>query len=174
MLDEGAVEILAIEAIAIRRSATNVQELLASKLDVLASQADAQGVTLSVKVAEDVPVVHLDSEKVAWAVTTLVGNALRYVQAPSRRLGGRAIVVRATVDHALSEVAISVQDDGPGIPADTVSRLFVRDGLNVRGAGLSLLLIRDIMVAHGGEVDIRSNTDPSSHGTTVRLTFPTR
>ena len=65
VLDEESVQILAIEAIAIRQSATNVQELLTSKLDVLASQADAQGVTLSVKVAEDVPVVHLDSEKVA-------------------------------------------------------------------------------------------------------------
>jgi signal transduction histidine kinase len=99
---------------------------------------------------------------------------LRYVQAPSRRLGGRAIVVRATVDHALSQVAISVQDDGPGIPSDTVSRLFVRDGLNVRGAGLSLLLIRDIMVAHGGTIDLHSNTEPGSHGTAIRLTFPTR
>jgi C4-dicarboxylate-specific signal transduction histidine kinase len=118
-----------------------VQELLTSKLDVLASQADAQGVTLSVKVAEDVPVVHLDSEKVAWAVTTLVGNALRYVQAPSRPAVWKS---DRRPGHGWSWPVASRDfgpGRGPGIPSDTVSRLFVRDGLNVRGAGLSLLLI---------------------------------
>jgi signal transduction histidine kinase len=77
-------------------------------------------------------------------------------------------------DSATSEITIEVQDDGPGIPADSVTRLFKRDGLNVRGAGLALLLISDIMVAQGGRVDVRSNVDPIGHGTTIRLTFPTR
>ena len=69
-------------------------------------------------------------------------------------------------------MTIEVQDDGPGIPADTLTRLFRRDGLNVRGAGLSLLLMSDICAAHRGKVDVRSTTDVSEHGTTVRLTFP--
>jgi signal transduction histidine kinase len=37
-----------------------------------------------------------------------------------------------------------------------------------------LLLIRDILIAHGGTVDLHSNTDPVGHGTAIRLTFPTR
>jgi signal transduction histidine kinase len=65
-----------------------------------------------------------------------------------------------------------VQDNGPGIPADTVRRLFVRKGLNVRGAGLALLLVRDILVAHGGTVDLQSSTGPVEHWTTIRLVFP--
>jgi signal transduction histidine kinase len=52
--------------------------------------------------------------------------------------------------------------------------LFRRDGLNVRGAGLALLVISDICAAHGGIVDVRSNTDVSGHGTIVRMTLPTR
>jgi signal transduction histidine kinase len=87
---------------------------------------------------------------------------------------GGTINVKTTHDRATSEVTIEVQDDGPGIPADTVTRLFRRDGLNVRGAGLALLLISDIMAAHGGRVDVRSNTDPVGHGTTIRLTLPAR
>ena len=68
-----SVQIVAIEALAIRRSATDIRHLLTSKLTVISSQAEAAGVTLSVEVADDTPVVvHLDSEKVAWAVTTLV------------------------------------------------------------------------------------------------------
>lgn len=169
------VQLVAIEAVAIRRTATDVRELLASKLAMLSSQATEVDVTLSVVVAADVPaVVHLDAEKVAWAVTTLVGNALRYVRSGSRRMPGGTINVRVGFDPTSSQVMIEVEDDGPGIQADTITRLFRRDGLNVRGAGLALLLMSDICAAHGGTVDVHSNTDASEHGTTIRLTFPTR
>ncbi len=173
-LDDGirTVQLVAIEALAIRRTPTDVRELLTSKLAVISSQAEELDVTLSLVIADDVPtVVRLDSEKVAWAVTTLVGNALRYMRSGSRRMGGRTINVRTGFDPTSSRVTIEVQDDGMGIPADTVTRLFRRDGLNVRGAGLALLVMSDICTAHGGTVDVRSNTDGSEHGTIVRLTF---
>lgn len=167
-----AVQLIAIEALPIRRTATDLRTLMSSKLAVISSQAAAADVTLSIVVAADVPaVVRLDSEKVAWAVTTLVGNALRYMRSGSRRMAGGAINVRASVDPTSSQVTIEVQDEGPGIPADTVTRLFKRDGLNVRGAGLAVLLMSDICVAHGGSVDVRSSTEGSERGTTVRLMF---
>jgi signal transduction histidine kinase len=170
--DAGTVQLVAIEALAIRRSATDVRALLASKLSVISSQALDVAVTLNVAVAADVPaVVHVDPDKVAWAVTTLVGNALRYMRPGSRQKQGGAIHVRAGFDPASSQVNIEVQDDGPGVPAGTVARLFKGDGLNVRGAGLALLLISDICGAHGGAVDVRSSTDRAGHGTTVRMTF---
>jgi signal transduction histidine kinase len=175
-LDGGgrSVQLVAIEALAIRRTATDVRTLLPSKLAVITSQAAAADVMLSVVVADDVPaVVHLDSDKIMWAVTTLVGNALRYVRSAPRRISGGKIKVRATFDPTSSEVTIEVKDDGPGIPADTVTRLFRRDGLNVRGAGLALLLMSDICAAHGGTIDVHSRVGASEHGTTVRLTFPT-
>ena len=171
----GSVQLVAIEALAVRRTATDVRVLLESKLAGMSFQARAVDVTLNVVVADNVPpVLHLDSEKVAWAVTTLVGNALRYVQSRSRRVPGGTIDVRVNYDHAASEMTIEVKDDGPGIPADTVARLFKRDGLNVQGAGLALLLISDVTAAHGGRVDVRSNTEPLRAGTTVLLTFPGR
>ncbi len=175
MLDgeDRRVQLVAIEALAIRRAATDVRQLLASKLDVLASQAAASEVTLSVVIDDDVPaVVYLDAEKLAWSVTTLVGNALRYVRSGSRRTPGRTIIVRAVLGPSGADVTIEVKDDGPGIPIDTVTRLFRRDGLNVRGAGLALLLMSDICAAHGGAIDVRSSVEASDHGTTVRLMFP--
>lgn len=169
------VELIAIAALIMRRRAANLQELLPSKLAVLESQAAAAGIRLTVHVGDEVPpVVHIDAEKIAWAVTTLVGNALRYVQAPSRTLGGTAIAVRASCPGPGKLVAITIDDDGPGIPADTVQRLFTGDGLNVRGAGLSLLLVKEVMTAHGGAVELISRIDPAAHGTTIELTFPAR
>ena len=56
----------AIAALAIRRAATDVRQLLASKLGVLASHAAASEITLSIVVADDVPaVVFVDAEKLA-------------------------------------------------------------------------------------------------------------
>lgn len=168
-----SLQLMAAEAVPIRRAATNVRTLLTSKLAVLASQAATVDMTLSVEFADDVPaVVQVDSEKVAWAITTLVGNALRYVQAGSPRLSGGSILVRTSYDRAASEITIEVRDDGPGVSADTVSRLFKRDGLNVRGSGLALLLISDVVAAHAGRVEVQSSTDRVAHGTTIRLTFP--
>jgi signal transduction histidine kinase len=86
-------------------------------------------------------------------------------------LGSRSIAVRATLDSNATEVSIEVQDDGPGISPDTVARLFKRDGLNVQGAGLALLLMSDICAAHGGSVDVRSRTAGPDRGTTVRMRF---
>lgn len=42
-----------------------------------------------------------------------------------------------------------------------------------RGAGLALLLMSDICVAHGGTVEVSSSVNLSEHGTTVRLVLPT-
>jgi signal transduction histidine kinase len=173
-LDDGGsrVQLLAIEACAIRRRATDLRALLASKLTVISSQALSAQVTLRIVVAGDVPaLVRVDSEKVAWAVTTLVGNALRYVTSGSRQKPGETIDVRASFDPAIG-VTIEVQDNGPGIPAESVARLFKRDGLNVLGSGLALLVMSDLVAGHGGRLDVRSSTDAAAHGTTVRLTFP--
>jgi signal transduction histidine kinase len=167
------VELMAIEVMAVRRAATNLRTLLTSKLAVLSSQALAAGVSLSVVVADDVPaIVHVDSDKIAWTVTTLVGNALRYVQAGHQRAPSGTIAVRAGFDRSASVVTIEVQDNGPGIPAESVARLFKRDGLNVLGSGLSLLLMSDIFVAQGGRVEVTSRTQGGDHGTTVRLSLP--
>jgi two-component system sensor histidine kinase QseC len=170
--DDGKqVQLIALEALPLRRRATDLRALLRSKLAVLSSQALAARVALNVQVADEVPPeVQVDSEKVAWAVTTLIGSALRYVQSGPHRTPGQ-IDVRASYEPPGAELAIEIRDNGPGIPSDSVARLFKRDGLNVLGTGLALLVMADVCAAHGGRIDVRSSTEASNHGTTVRLTF---
>jgi signal transduction histidine kinase len=171
--DGRRVALMAIGALAIRRTPADIRARLSSKLAVISSQALAAHVTLDIAVADAVPaVVHVDADKLAWAVTTLVGNALRYVQSVSRGSLRRRISVRATFERARSEVVIEVRDNGPGIPADSVARLFKSAGLNVQGSGLALRLMSEILVAHGGRVEVQSSVSPADHGTSVRLSFP--
>jgi signal transduction histidine kinase len=168
-----SIDLVAVEALAIRRAPIDLRSLLRSKLALMQSQASSARLALRVEFAADVPPrVRLDAEKIAWAVTTLVGNALRYSQAGSHELRGRVVTVHCSHEPEAREIVIEVRDDGPGVPADTVARLFRRDTLNVQGAGLALLVISDVTAAQGGRVEVRSSTDPAAHGTTIRLFLP--
>jgi signal transduction histidine kinase len=135
-------------------------------------QAKGFDVTLNGVVADQVPaIVSLDAENIAWVVTALVGNSLRYVHHGSRVMPGGSIAVRASYDAASSELIIDVQDDGPGIAAVKLPLLLSvrRDQVRV---GLGLSMVREVVAAHAGHIEVRSDTDTSRHGTTVRLTLP--
>jgi signal transduction histidine kinase len=159
--------------IPLRVRPTDVRALLRSYLVVMQAQAAATDVSLTVSVAEDVPqTVRLDPTKIGWAVVNLVGNALRYVRHGPRARGG-ALTVAVTYEPAAAALVIEVRDNGPGIAPATVSRLFEHD--DPQGpSGLGLLLVHDIVVAHGGSVEVRSSRDFADHGTAIRLTVPDR
>jgi signal transduction histidine kinase len=159
------------DAVPLHRAPTDVRTLLEGAVEAMQKQAAAVDVTLKVESAPDLPRVVIDPEKVAWAVTSLVGNALRYARRGTRVLPGGVIVVRLSVtDDGM--LLIAVEDDGPGIPQEKVDKLFAR-GSGVRhGAGLGLLVVRDVVAAHGGSVDVKSHCDRFTSGTTVTLHLP--
>src|SRR5262249_37406721 len=127
----------------------------------------AHGIALAIHIDDDVPdIVRVDRDKVAWAITSLIGSALRHVRAP-----GGSIDVGVSYDAATSTVSIVVRDDGPGIPAERLARLRDRSAWHP-GAALALLLVEDIAVAHGGRLEIDSRADPHEHFTIIRLTLP--
>jgi signal transduction histidine kinase len=65
-------------------------------------------------------------------------------------------------------VVVAVEDDGPGIPADKVANLFRRGHGVTHGTGLALMLIEDVVAAHGGTIDVKSKCDAFASGTTSR------
>jgi signal transduction histidine kinase len=85
------------------------------------------------------------------------------------------VVVRAA--EAAGTVTISVQDNGVGIPEDEVDSLFSPEGSSSRqgtagetGAGLGLVLCREIVEQYGGQIWAESTR---GEGTTVSFTLPT-
>jgi signal transduction histidine kinase len=170
-----AVRILALHAIPVRRRATDLRALLESTVRVMEQQARAIEVALALDVGSDVPrTLCLDPEKIAWTLTALIGNALRFVRRGTRLMPGGAIQVRARYAPAASQVILEVQDDGSGIPKETLTRLLRRSPGPPPPSGLALSLMQDVIAAHGGSVQLESSTEPDHSGTTVRLVIPSR
>ena len=107
-----------------------------------------------------------DATWLVRALGNVVENAVHYSP-----LDG---VVRLTVREAGDWVTVAVHDDGPGIPADDLPRVFERfyRGDKARpagGSGLGLAIAREIIEAHGGDIAIAS---PPGAGTTVTVRLP--
>jgi signal transduction histidine kinase len=131
------------------------------------------GADLNVEIVDAVPAqLTIDEDKIAWALGTLIGNALRYVPRKSMfHLGGQ-IAVRVSTVKGTRDTMIEVSDNGPGIPPDKLALLF-QPAPYQRRLGYALILAREIVEAHGGRMDVTSSLEPFGQGgTTVRLVLP--
>jgi signal transduction histidine kinase len=167
------IRILALHAVPVRYVATDLRMLLQSTVGVMADQARALDAVLRLDVEPAVPqIIALDPEKIAWIITALIGNALRFVRHGTRLRAGGTIRVAARYTANPAEVVLDVQDDGSGIPADRLSRLLAPSAELLQGTALTLRLMQDVIAAHGGSIAITSSVEPDDAGTTVRLTIP--
>ena len=90
-----------------------------------------------------------------YAFDRILGNLLSNAVKFSPR--GSAIEIEAVPEGA--EVAISVRDHGAGIPDEAMDRLFdlfYRGSQTSRGTGIGLAVVKDLVVLHGGRVDVRT------------------
>jgi signal transduction histidine kinase len=166
MTDEGQ------KAILVRFEETDVAALLRSSLAPLIEQAKEQQIELRVATLGAVPKLSIDNEKLAWGVATLVGNALRYVRRGSETRAGGSVLVHIEHIEETNEIAIAVQDDGPGIPKEKLPYLFERRSGAPHVEGLALSLVRDIVTAHGGRIEVESRTGAEEHGTSITIRMP--
>lgn len=167
-----AVHVTVVDALPIRREPTDIRALLRSTLDVMQRQASSLDVTLKIAVDPDVPTaVPVDADKIAWVATTLVGNALRYVHHGSQVMPGGSITVRVTFNSSGPELTLEVQDDGPGISAGRLPFLF-SPGADQPRVGLGLSMMREVVAAHAGHLEVHSDTEAYRRGTTIRITLP--
>jgi PAS domain S-box-containing protein len=166
-LIEDLLDVARIEAGAfvVRPSAERVRPILEEAIELSAHQAEQAGVALLVEVASHVPPARMDRDRILQALTNLIDNALRFTaRGGSVTLGG--------VERD-GRVALSVSDTGEGIAPEAVDRLFDRfwqtEGAGKGVAGLGLAIVRGIVEAHEGEVQVESE---QGVGTTFVLLLP--
>ena len=113
---------------------------------VSAVEANFPGVTISIELAADLPLLEFDGVLIERVLVNLLENAVKHA-------GGRAIAVRACrTDRG---VEIAVEDSGPGLPPGGVDRLFDMfergsPEAPTVGTGMGLAICRAIVEAHGG------------------------
>jgi signal transduction histidine kinase len=78
--------------------------------------------------------------------------------------------VGVRIEAASGELRIHVSDDGPGMPAAAAAVL--RGDRGAHSNAPALALIHEIVVAHGGRVEVRSSQDAFEHGTVVTIAVP--
>ncbi len=156
-----------------------VADVVSEAVAALRSQVGLEDPQLAVgvDVSAELPLVWGDHDALVEALLNLLVNAWRHTRPPR----GIAVTARAAVRGATRGVALSVIDDGPGIPARDRDRIFEkfyrRDAEDEpghgsgagRGMGLGLAIVQAVATAHGGAVTVRSE---SGSGSTFTLWLP--
>jgi two-component system sensor histidine kinase BaeS len=150
----------------------DVSQLLTDVRDAFAYQADEAGVVLAVDVAETLPPLFADPQRLGQVLGNLMSNALRHTPR-----GGQVTLGAALVGEG--QLKLWVADTGEGISAEDLPRIFDRfwrgDPARSReagtGSGLGLAIARSLVEAHGGRIGAQSDGQPG-RGTTVTCLLP--
>lgn len=167
-LIDDILDLTAIEGgnVQLRAGPVNLHELVDDVCASLPNQASARNVTLR----NDVPagtLVYADARRLEQMLTNLIDNAIKF----SREHG------TVTISHRSgARDEILVHDDGDGIPAQHLERLFERfyrvDRARSRelgGTGLGLAIVKHLALLHGGEVSVDSEL---AKGSTFTIHLP--
>ncbi|MNX92448.1 Alkaline phosphatase synthesis sensor protein PhoR [compost metagenome] len=145
-------------------------ELASEVKTTLDPHADLNQVHLVLNCPENLPVYRGDRDRLQQVLINLVDNAIKFTPASG------TVTLDIAFDEAQQAFKIKVIDTGIGIPEIDRPRIFDRfyrvDKSRSRvtgGVGLGLSIVKDIIVAHGGSVEVESEINV---GTTFLITFP--
>jgi two-component system sensor histidine kinase VicK len=135
----------------LRMEVVSIQDILDVVLNQLQSQADDKGITLQVQVAEGLPPVYADKDRIAQVVANIAGNSIKFTEQ------GMVQVRAGFMPRDEGRVIVSVEDTGIGVPREDLGKIFdlfyrvEKDKVYVEeGAGLGLSISREIVRTHGG------------------------
>jgi two-component system, NtrC family, sensor histidine kinase KinB len=144
---------------------THAQSLVLDAVEPFRRTAQDGGIELKIQLSDDLPMVCADSTQISHVFSNLLSNALRFT-AP-----GGSITISAILEE--QTVCFSVADTGSGIPHQFMQRIFeqffrVPDQKSETGAGLGLAIAKEIVEAHGGNINVVSE---EGKGTTFSFTL---
>lgn len=152
----------------LRQNNVDLASLVREAAERHARTASAAGVTLHADVPDGRFVVSGDRVQLLSATSNLVENAIKYSEA------GDTVTISLSREPGV--IVIAVLDEGIGIPAADLDRIFERfyrvdkaRGRGTGGTGLGLSIVRHIMANHGGEVNV---TSQEGEGSCFRLILP--
>ena len=169
-MDRLVTDLLDAERIAqgklvLRRTSIDLGTLVQECADLFAPVVDSKSFSVTLQHRSDPVTAEVDHDRLLQVLSNLMGNALKFTPP-----GG---AVTLSVEAQETHVAISVADNGPGIPKEAQAHLFQRfSQVGTRtggGLGLGLFIAHWIIQAHGGRIRVNSE---EGRGTTMTFTVP--
>jgi PAS domain S-box-containing protein len=153
----------------LRRERVDLAAVVAAAVETSRPLIDAGGHELTVALPADPIALHADPVRLAQVFANLLNNAAKYTEP-----GGH---IRLSAERAGGEVVVAVTDDGIGLSADMLPRLFhifsqaeSALGRAQGGLGIGLSLVRGLVELHGGTIEARS--DGPRRGSTFVVRLP--
>ena len=154
-LVEDLLELSRLESgqLTLRRARVEPAALVEEVRAAFRDAAKEQSVVLGVAIADDLPVIDADYDRLRQVLVNLVENGLRFTQP-----GGTLTLGLSQQEDA---VKFRVEDTGAGVAAEHLPHIFERfykvdRSRRDRGTGLGLAIVRQIVEAHGGQVSVES------------------
>jgi two-component system phosphate regulon sensor histidine kinase PhoR len=148
----------------LQRETVHIPDLIRTAVETLRPVAEGKEQDLRVEPLEGLPTLRADGQKLHQVMINLLNNAISYTPE-----GGSITVEARPVPEG---VAVSVIDNGIGIPPDELPRIFERfyrvdkgRSRDLGGTGLGLSIVKHIVEAHGGQVRVESKPGKGSRFT---------
>jgi len=152
----------------LRREQVPLSRIVDSAIEISRPVIDHMGHELTVTMPEQPITVDADLTRLAQVISNLLTNSAKYTDR-----GGQ---IRLTATRQGSDVVLSVKDNGIGIPADQLPRLFKMFaqvdrslGRSQGGLGIGLTLVRRLVEMHGGAVEVKSDGTGKGSEFIIRL-----
>jgi two-component system sensor histidine kinase BaeS len=149
----------------LQKEPTDLMILTQEVVDTFATEAKSRRVSIRFDAPPDFPQISVDPLRFREVLMNLLSNALHHTPAN----GSISITPSATSDR----ITLRVADTGTGIAAENLPKIFDRfyKGAASRGSGLGLAIARNLIRAHGGDIEAGSRL---GDGTTITISLPRR
>lgn len=165
LLDVSAIESGKLE---LQKESVDLNAYLQQIVEFNNLLARRKSIAIAVDIEPGLPAIPLDRNHMAQVLDNLLSNAIKFSHPHT------TITLRAKRNE--DRVCISVADEGPGIPADEIPKIFtaftkggVQPTSGEKGAGLGLAIVKRLVEAHGGRIWVESTV---GRGATFLFTLP--
>jgi signal transduction histidine kinase len=132
----------------------DLNELVKESYETMKPQADSKNIQLDLNLAQNLPQLNFDKDKIAQVMTNLINNAIKFTDKGS---------IKISTILGNNTVKVSIEDTGPGIKKEDIPKLFQRfqqlgeyHERKVASSGLGLAICKEIIEIHKGKIWVES------------------